>query len=147
MAKNLISRTILAWPRFRTQKCFRGFCLYQMLGIVASYHCKQSQGKHMIQTQENGEKPYFGSDLGPLRPHLGCQNIFSEIWLHQSLDTMVSYHHVKYQKKTNDPILKKFSDGRTDRQTNRRTRVVSQDAEAYKNAKFKALKIPQQYQK
>ena len=53
----------------------------------------------MIQTQENGEKPYFGSDLGPLRPNLGRQNIFSEIFLHPALDTMVSYHHVKYQKK------------------------------------------------
>ena len=31
-----------------------------------------------------------------------------------------SYHHVQYQKKTNDPILKKFSDGRTDGQTDGR---------------------------
>ena len=34
---------------------------------------------------------------------------------------MISYHHVQYQKKTNDPILRKFSDGWTngwkDRQT------------------------------
>ena len=29
-----------------------------MLGIVVSYHCMQSQGKLMIQTQENGEKPH-----------------------------------------------------------------------------------------
>ena len=34
---------------------------------------------------------------------------------------MVSYHHVKYQKKTNDPILKKSTDGRMDRQTDGRT--------------------------
>ena len=48
---------------------------------------------------------------------------------------MASYHHVQYQKKTNDPILKKFTDGgmdaderlggRTDTQTDRRTRVIS----------------------
>ena len=31
---------------------------------------------------------------------------------------MVSYH-VKYQKKTNDPIFEKLSDGQTDRQTDR----------------------------
>ena len=31
-----------------------------------------------------------------------------KIWLHQSLDVMVSYHHVQYQKKR--------SDGRTDGQ-------------------------------
>ena len=34
---------------------------------------------------------------------------------------MISYHHVQYQKKTNDPILRKFSEGWTngwkDRQT------------------------------
>ena len=27
---------------------------------------------------------------------------------------MISYHHVQYQKKTNDLILRKLSDGRTD---------------------------------
>ena len=27
---------------------------------------------------------------------------------------MASYHHVQYQKKTNDPILKKFTDGGMD---------------------------------
>ena len=42
---------------------------------------------------------------------------FSKIWLCQSSDIMVSYHHVQYQKKTNDPILSKLSDGRTDRRT------------------------------
>ena len=29
---------------------------------------------------------------------------------------MVSYHQAQYQKKTNDPILRKFSDGRADEQ-------------------------------
>ena len=33
----------------------------------------------------------------------------------------VSYYQVQYQKKTNDPILKKFSDKRTDRQTDGHT--------------------------
>ena len=37
-----------------------------MLNIVASYHCIQFEGKRIIQTQENGEKPHFGLDLGPL---------------------------------------------------------------------------------
>ena len=37
---------------------------------------------------------------------------FSKIWLCQSLDITVSYHHVQYQKKTKDLILRKFSDGR-----------------------------------
>ena len=38
---------------------------------------------------------------------------------------MASYHHVQYQKKTEDPILIKFSDSqrnrRSDRQTGRQT--------------------------
>ena len=48
---------------------------------------------------------------------------------------MASYHHVQYKKKTNDPFLRKFTDGgmdaderlgeRTDTQTDRRTRVIS----------------------
>ena len=51
----------------------------------------------MIQTQENGEKSQFGPDTGPLGPKSDC-NFFSKTWL-QSLDIMVKYHHVKYQKK------------------------------------------------
>ena len=44
-----------------------------MLDIVASYHRIQFQGKLMIQTQENDEKPYFGLDLIPLGQNSGCQ--------------------------------------------------------------------------
>ena len=47
-----------------------------MFDIVASYHCMQFQGKHMIQIQANGEKPHFGPDLGPLNPTLDCQISF-----------------------------------------------------------------------
>ena len=32
---------------------------------------------------------------------------------------MLSYHHVQYQKKTNDPIFRKLSDGSTDGQTDK----------------------------
>ena len=63
-------------------------------------------------------KTHFGHDLGPLGPKSGHQNFFfSKTLLHQSLDIMVNYHHVQYPEKTNDPILREFSDGRTDRQT------------------------------
>ena len=47
-----------------------------MLNIVASYHCIQFQGKLMIQTQENGEKPHFGPDLGLLGPKSGREFFF-----------------------------------------------------------------------
>ena len=40
-----------------------------MLDIVASYHRMQFQGKLMIETQENVEKPHFGPDLGPWGPN------------------------------------------------------------------------------
>ena len=67
--------------------------------------------------------------LGLILPHLaqiGAANffflfLFSKIWLRQSLDVIVRYHHVQYQKKINDPILRKLSDGRTDGRTDRRT--------------------------
>ena len=36
----------------------------------------QIQGKRMIQTQQNGKKPHFGSDLRPLGPNLGKQIFF-----------------------------------------------------------------------
>ena len=75
----------------------------------------------MTQTQENGEKPCFGPDLGTLGPNSGHQFFFLKIWLCQSLDIMVSYHHVKYKKKTNDPILKKFTDGGMDERTDGHT--------------------------
>ena len=51
----------------------------------------------MIQTQENGKKPHFGPNLGPLDPNSGRQILFSKIWL--SLDIMISQHDVQYQKK------------------------------------------------
>ena len=66
------------------------------------------------------KKPSFRSDFGPFDPNLGHQ-FFSNTQLHQSLDSIVSYHHVQYQKKTNDPILIRASDGRTDGRTDRWT--------------------------
>ena len=60
--------------------------------------------------------------LGAILAHLAQiqdANFFfssSKIWLHQLLDIKVSYHHVQYQKKTNDPVLRKPSDRRTDGQ-------------------------------
>ena len=44
-----------------------------MLDIVASYHRIQFQGKLVIQTQENGEKPHFEPNLGSLDPNSSRQ--------------------------------------------------------------------------
>ena len=92
-----------------------------MLDIVASYHCIQFQGKPIIQTQENGKKPHFGPDLGPSNPNSSRQISFSKLWLFQSLDVMVSYQQVQYQKKTNLKKTLLRTDGHTDGQTDRQT--------------------------
>ena len=60
-------------------------------------------------------------DFGLFGPDLGRYFSFQNIWLCQSQDVMVSYHNVQYQKKTNDPILRKLSNGWTDRPTDRQT--------------------------
>ena len=88
MTKNLISGPISA--------CLSEIWPPKILDIVANYHHIQFQGRRMIQTQENGEKPRFGPDLGMFGPNSGRQFFFLKIWLRQSLDIMVSYHHVKY---------------------------------------------------
>ena len=61
----------------------------QMLSTVANYNYMEFQEKHMVQIQENGEKPHFGPDLGLLNPNSSRQNIFSKIWLRQSLNIIV----------------------------------------------------------
>ena len=73
-----------------------------MLDIVGSYHCMQFQGKPIIQTQEDGEKLYFG----PVGRKFGAAIFFVFFLffvffknLASSLDIMVGYHHVQYQKK------------------------------------------------
>ena len=58
----------------------------------------------------------------------------SKIWLSQSLDIMGGYHHVQYQKKL---TIQSRENLVTDRQTDRRTRVVSQDAAQLTNNKNK----------
>ena len=64
----------------------------------------------MIQTQENGEKPHFRSNLGLFK-----NLAWSVTRCHGQL---LSW---RISEKTNDPILRKSVDGRTDtdRQTDR----------------------------
>ena len=66
-----------------------------MLDIVGNCHCMQLQGKHMIQTQTNGEKPHFGSDLGPLNPNSGRRFFLK----HLASSVTKSHGHVSKQKK------------------------------------------------
>ena len=62
----------------------------------------------MIQTQENGKKSHFGPNLG------------HQIFFFKNLALSVTRYYgqlssCKISEKTNDPIMRKFSDGRTDR--------------------------------
>ena len=95
-----------------------------MLDIVESYHCVQFQDKLMIQTQENDNKPHFRPDLGPLGSNSGRKNCF----LNNLASSVTRYHgqlsSCTISEETNDPILRKPSDGRTDRRTDRRMRVT-----------------------
>ena len=85
-----------------------------MLDIIASYHCTHFQGKLMNQTSENGKKHSFRFDFGPFGPNSGCQISFFK-----NVASSVTRYHDQLSlciilEKTNHPILRKLSDGRTD---------------------------------
>ena len=77
--------------------------------------CNVKENVWSSKLKKNDKKPHFGLDLDPLGPKSGHQFFFfpKKIWLCQSLDIMAHYHHVKYIKKNNNPILRKFSDEQT----------------------------------
>ena len=73
--------------------------------------------------RNNGEKPHFEPDLGPLGVNSG-RNFFKK-----NLASSVTRYHVQLSactipEKTNDPILRKFSDEQTYGQIDRRTRLI-----------------------
>ena len=102
MAKNLMSDPILA--------CLAEIWVPKILDIVTNYHHIQFQGKRT--THSNSRK--WGKTL-------------FLAWFRHAVPKFgsVNDYHVKYQKKTNDPILRKFTDGgidgRTDGQTDGQT--------------------------
>ena len=85
----------------------------------------QFQGKHMTQTQGNDEKPHYGHDLGPLGP-----NSVTKFFFFKYLASLVTRYHGQLSlctisEKTNYTILRKFSEGQTEGQDRRMTRVIS----------------------
>ena len=70
----------------------------------------------MLQTQENSKKLHLGPDLGPLGPNSGRHFPLPPKNLASSL---TRYHGQlsswKMSEKTNDSILRKFSDRQTDK--------------------------------
>ena len=87
-----------------------------MLNIVASYYCMQFQGKIKYETWENTKNLVLGLILAHLAQiWTVIFFFFSKIWYRQSLDIMVSYHHVQYQKKLTIQSWGHLGmDGRTD---------------------------------
>ena len=63
-----------------------------MLGIAASYHCMQLQGKLTNQTRENSKKPSLGTNISPFGPNLGPKIFFRGFYLYYMLDIVASYH-------------------------------------------------------
>ena len=57
---------------------------------------RKTNERNLIKWQK---KPSSRTDFGPLGPNLGHQNISSKIWPRQSIDIVISYHQVQYQKK------------------------------------------------
>ena len=100
MAKNLVSGLILA--RFG-QNLVPNIISWILSLLDVIYCCNISlyaiSRKTNEPTLKNGKKPSFGSDFDPFDPYSCRQFFFKKIWLLQSLDIMVSYHHVQYQKK------------------------------------------------
>ena len=80
----------------------------------------QFQGKLMNQTRENCKKPSFGPNFGPFDSNSDNEFFFKNLAL-----SVTRYHgqlsSCTISEKTNDPILRKLSDGWTDRPTDRQT--------------------------
>ena len=69
-----------------------------MLYIVTSHHRMQLQGKRIIQTQENVEKPHFGPASGTLVPNWGRQSFFQNfdfVSYYISLSAIIMYNIIK----------------------------------------------------
>ena len=79
----------------------------------------QYQEKLMNQTWENDKKPSFGPDVAQI---WGAKFFSPKIWLRQLVDVVISYHHVKYQKKL---MIQSWENLVTEGRTDRRTRVIS----------------------
>ena len=88
--------------------------------IDVRHCCKLSWHPNLRKTWSNFNKIVKNLILGlirPIRPKFVLPNFFSKIWFRQSLDIMVNYHHVQYQKKLMiQPWENLVMDGRTDRQ-------------------------------
>ena len=82
----------------------------------------QFPGKLINQTWENGKETSFGPDFHPFGPNSGHLFFFFFFFFPKNLALPVTRYHGQLSsftisEKTNDLILRKFSDGRTEGQT------------------------------
>ena len=82
--KPILGPILACLAQMWTQKFFS--CVLPLLDVrhcrklpLSAISRKTRLEKRIIQTQENGEKPHFGPDLGPPGPSSGCQILFSKI--------------------------------------------------------------------
>ena len=96
MAKKLILGLIFVCfgPNLVPKNFFHGFYLYQILNIVASYHCI-----HFFFFEKNKQKHSFGSNFGLFLPKFGPQKYSCGLYLYQMLCIVASYHQMQFQGK------------------------------------------------
>ena len=88
------------------------FFFVDLISILDVRHCcKLSLYTISRKTNEQNlrkwQKPNFGPDFDLFSSNSGRQSFLKKIWLRQSLD-ITSYHHVQYQERTNNPILRNW---------------------------------------
>ena len=103
----------------------------QVLPLLVVRHCSKLSSYAISRKIDKPnlrkwQKPSFGTYFTPFSPNLSHQNSFSKIWLCQSIDIMVSYHHVQYQKKSMIQSWENLVMGRwTTGWSNGQTRMIS----------------------
>ena len=117
MAKNLISGLIFTlWPKFKSY-----FFLRVLLDVRHCYKLLLYAISRKTYDQNSKKNGHFGPDLSPLGPNSDCH------FLKKNLTSSVTRYHgqlssCKILEKTNDSILRKFSDRWMDQQQTDRLR-------------------------
>ena len=111
MAKSQSLGPILSrFTQICASNCFLVSFTSTIVRLVPRYYRMQFQRKRMIQTKENDTKHHSGPDLTRC-VQIRASLFFLKIWLCQSVDIIVSYHHIQYQKKQliQNKVPKKWS--------------------------------------
>ena len=108
---------------FRSTTLPPKFLFPWILPLLGVRHCCKLSLYAILRksNESNLRKRLKSLALGQIWTHVAkirIANFSSKIWLQQSLDVMVSYHHVQYQKKLMIQSWKNLvTDGQTDRPT------------------------------